>query len=284
MQPVTEKRDFPARLLDLAEQTAGLAQTALYRAVGRRFPYESLSWEAVALDLEDLLGGSSGTVEKVLSEDRLLETERHVRDLLEEIRAEDPFLRRWAADSVLARCCYLLCRLLRPSVVVETGVAYGVSSAFLLAALAENGRGELHSIDLVPPRRGARRFQGVAVPESLRGRWTLHRGASRRVLPPLLRSLRERGGVDLFVHDSLHSRANMEGEFALVWPELRRGGAVVADDVERNAAFGSLQRRKPALWRVVCDRETDPLHGPPASVAFGVAVKGRRDRRYNPDS
>lgn len=90
MQPVTEKRDFPARLLDLAEQTAGLAQTALYRAVGRRFPYESLSWEAVALDLEDLLGGSSGTVEKVLSEDRLLETERHVRDLLEEIRAEDP--------------------------------------------------------------------------------------------------------------------------------------------------------------------------------------------------
>src|SRR5947208_313273 len=43
---------------------------------------------------------------------------------------------------------YAVLRKLRPRVAVETGVCNGVSTAFLLLALAENGAGELHSIDL----------------------------------------------------------------------------------------------------------------------------------------
>jgi hypothetical protein len=43
--------------------------------------------------------------------------------------------------------------------------------------------------------------------------------------------------------------------------------------VERNRAFGELQHKDPALWRVVRDRETLPLHGKAAPVVFGLAIK-----------
>ena len=79
--------------------------------------------------------------------------------------------------------------------------------------------------------------------------------------------------VDLFVHDSLHTRRNMRREFDTVWPCLRRGGVLLADDVERNRAFGELRQKDPALWRVVRDRETSPLQGRSAPVVFGVVVK-----------
>jgi predicted O-methyltransferase YrrM len=79
--------------------------------------------------------------------------------------------------------------------------------------------------------------------------------------------------VGLFVHDSLHTRRNMRREFDAVWPSLTPGGLLLADDVERNGAFADLRRKDPTLWRVVRDRERDPLHGRAAPVVFGIAVK-----------
>lgn len=79
--------------------------------------------------------------------------------------------------------------------------------------------------------------------------------------------------VDLFLHDSLHTHRNMRREFDTIWPRLRTGGVLLADDVERNRAFGELQRKNPALWRVVKDREESPLHGRAAPIVVGIAVK-----------
>ena len=110
----------------------------------------------------------------------------------------------------------------------------------------------------------------MAVDGALRDRWILYRGASARVLPGLLEELET---VDLFVHDSLHTYRNMRREFEAVWPRLRAGGALLADDVERNRAFGELQQKNPALWCVVGDREERPLHGRAAPVTFGIALK-----------
>ena len=256
----------PRRPLELRDRMAGYAELGLERLYGAPPSYETVGWEQMLFDVEERWGGAKG----ILQEPALAGIEDATRRLLEDIRQEDTFSQRWASDSLLARCCYLLCRLVQPSVVVETGVAYGVSSAFILMALEENGRGTLHSVDLPPLRRRAERFWGLAVPERLRGRWHLHRGASARVLPRLLG---ETGTVDLFVHDSLHTLANMRREFECVWPHLRTGGALLADDVERNRAFGELRQRDPALWRVVADREKTPLHGRAAPVIFGVAIK-----------
>ncbi len=197
-------------------------------------------------------------------------SEEHARQLLYGIRHEDSYAPRWAVDSILAHCCYLVCRVLRPEIVVETGVAYGVSSAFILKALQENGRGILHSIDLPSLRLGNSRFQGVAIPEPLRERWKLYRGTSSRVLPGLAEEL---GQVDFFLHDSLHTYRNMRQEFSTVWPRLPEGGVILADDVERNRAFRGLCDRKPRFWRAVQDRELRPLSGRAAPVTFGIVVK-----------
>jgi predicted O-methyltransferase YrrM len=254
------------RPLELRDRMAGYAELGLERLSGAPPSYETVGWEQILCDAEERWGSARD----ILQEQALAGIEGDTRRLLADIRPEDTFSQRWASDSLLARCCYLLCRLVQPSVVVETGVAYGVSSAFILRALEENGRGTLHSVDLPPLRRGAEKFWGIAVPERLRSRWRLHRGASARVLPRLLG---EMGTVDLFVHDSLHTLGNMRREFESVWPYLRTGGALLADDVERNRAFGELRLRAPSFWRVVEDREKSPLHGRAAPVVFGVAIK-----------
>lgn len=49
---------------------------------------------------------------------------------------------------------YVIIRLLRPAYVVETGVAAGISSTFILQGLNENVKGELYSIDLPIVRLG----------------------------------------------------------------------------------------------------------------------------------
>jgi predicted O-methyltransferase YrrM len=258
---------LPRHPLELRDRLAGYAELGLERLSGTSPSYQTVGWEQALPDVGERLGGDALGI---LEEPALARVEEDTRRVLKDIRREDTFSQRWAADSLLARCCYLLCRLIQPSVVVETGVAYGVSSAFILRAFEVNGRGTLHSVDLPPLRGEAERFWGIAVPERFRGRWRLHRGASGRVLPRLLR---ETGPVDLFVHDSLHTLGNMRREFETVWPHLRTGGALLADDVERNAAFDRLKETNPSLWRVVEDREKDPLHGKTAPVVFGIVVK-----------
>ncbi len=256
----------PSRPHELLDRAAGYADLVLDRLSAHNPSYETVRWEEALKSLEEL----SGRVSSVLREPALEEVEERTRCLLAEIRAGDAFSQRWAVDSLFARLCYLACRLAAPDVVVETGVAYGVSSAYILQALRQNERGVLHSVDLPPLRREYERFWGVAVDETPRGRWHLHRGSSRRVLPALLRRT---GTIDLFVHDSLHTRRNMRREFEIVWPYLRPGGTLLADDVERNPAFMEVRRKNPALWRVVRDRERDPLHGNAAPVVFGIAAK-----------
>jgi hypothetical protein len=45
---------------------------------------------------------------------------------------------------------YAIVRAYKPDIVVETGVARGASSSFILCAMHENGKGHLYSIDLPP--------------------------------------------------------------------------------------------------------------------------------------
>jgi predicted O-methyltransferase YrrM len=139
------------------------------------------------------------------------------------------------ADPALARLVWCATRHLAPETVVETGVARGITTRCILEALERNGRGRLWSIDL-PPLIGAhyRAQVGAAVPERLRHRWTYIEGSSRTRLSSLLRKL---GRIQLFVHDSMHTDRNLGFELAQVWPALAPGGVVVADDIERNAAF-----------------------------------------------
>jgi predicted O-methyltransferase YrrM len=139
------------------------------------------------------------------------------------------------ADPALARSIYCLAVHLRPRRVVETGVARGLTSRFLLEGLEHNGEGELSSIDL-PPLMDRRLEEevGAAVPLRLRPRWTYIRGSSRRRLPDLLANL---GTIDLFAHDSIHTGRNVLFELEHAWAALRPGGVAVVDDVQYSRGF-----------------------------------------------
>ncbi|MGD0329205.1 MAG: class I SAM-dependent methyltransferase [Nitrososphaeria archaeon] len=132
---------------------------------------------------------------------------------------------------------YVLIRRLDPKIVVETGVANGISSAFILKALNANANGGLYSIDLhyregviVPLGKSL----GWVIPEELRPRWTLMLGESTRILPKMLDGLQS---IDIFIHDSRHTYKNMINEYNIVWPYLKDGGILLSDDVIDNNAF-----------------------------------------------
>jgi predicted O-methyltransferase YrrM len=129
---------------------------------------------------------------------------------------------------------YYVIRAIRPKIVIETGVWYGYSSTFILQALCEDGQGTLCSIDLKDENFPRGLHEGFVVPKELRSRWNLLLGRSEEKLPEALEKYPE---VDLFVHDSDHSYDNMMYEFRAVWPKLRPGGMLVADNVELNDSF-----------------------------------------------
>ncbi len=143
------------------------------------------------------------------------------------------------ADPALGAVTWCAVRHLRPSNVIETGVARGVTSRLILEAMSLNGIGHLWSVDLPHPMRPELHEETASVvPPSHRARWSYIRGSSRGQLPSLVSRL---DSVDMFVHDSLHTARNMRFELRTVWPAMDKGGVVLVDDVE-NQAFRDFVR------------------------------------------
>jgi Methyltransferase domain len=203
----------------------------------------------IAAGLDDALGRD---VSAFLDEEGLAEIDAAVRERTEQLGSEEvPFPLAHHAAPSLARLCYAICRALRPAVVLETGVAYGVSTAFITKALALNESGELHSVDRAPVRRSVEGYIGAVVPDELRSRWTLHEGTSRRLLPPLLPEL---GGIGLFIHDSQHTYRNVSWELRTVGPHLTRPAVVLVDDVAGHRGFEDwVERTRPSFSAVVAE-------------------------------
>jgi predicted O-methyltransferase YrrM len=144
---------------------------------------------------------------------------------------------------------YTVVRLLKPRVMVETGVASGKSSALILRALERNNSGQLYSVDLPTYEERAApgddgllpmgRTPGWLVPEALKGRWTLRLGDARALLPALQDEI---GAIDIFFHDSLHTYEHMTFELSLAASWVRPGGTVMCDDVQDNEAFEEASR------------------------------------------
>jgi predicted O-methyltransferase YrrM len=136
---------------------------------------------------------------------------------------------------------YAAVRALVPQCVVETGVANGVSSSYLLLALHKNRRGRLHSIGLDDPAflpLGAK--PGWLVPDWLRDRWQLHIGDARQILPSLLSRL---GTVDVFIHDSLHTYEHVSWELETAYSAVPSRGLLICDDALWNNAFNDFARK-----------------------------------------
>lgn len=162
-----------------------------------------------------------------------------------------------------ARLLYVICRVVKPDIVIETGVASGLSSSMLLLGLEQNKKGHLYSIDLPFTQRKlskkeiqnrqssfpTNKKEGWLVPESLHNRWTLQLGDAKILLPKLLKDL---GHCDLFLHDSDHSYDHMRWEFETVWPFLN--SVLLADDIRLNNAFDEFTEKNNCKYQKISDR------------------------------
>jgi hypothetical protein len=168
------------------------------------------------------------------------------------------------ADSSLCRAAWCVTLHTRPEVVIETGVAHGVTSRIVLEALQENDRGHLWSIDLPYPfDRQLHAQTGAAVSDACRARWSYVAGSSRQRLAPLVAEV---GRVGVFIHDSLHTARNTLFEMDLAASAMPPGGAMLIDDISTHKGFATFARRHPGYQTIVCpsaDRKG----------LFGIAVR-----------
>jgi predicted O-methyltransferase YrrM len=136
---------------------------------------------------------------------------------------------------------FVLPRVLRPTTVVETGVASGSMTSFLLAALHRNEHGHLFSFDIMPKSgqygmnwtANGEGEVGFLIPERYRDRWSLTFADATYAMPRQL----EGKLIDCFFHDSDHSFDHMMFEYAFAAKHLSPGGCIISDDITMTEAF-----------------------------------------------
>jgi hypothetical protein len=224
--PLRESR--PTYVLRLAALAIRRPLETLDRVRGRR----ARAGEGEPVDVETAVEDPNGAAHELVgvSCETCSEEVAAVRSRVLARLASD---NRRDGGAALAEMLYIITRHQKPQSVLETGVARGISSAFILSAMEHNGHGRLWSIDLPPMSPDWRGQSRSAVDPALAGRWTYIRGAGQRHLPRVLRRL---GAVDIFVHDGLHTQDNMLFEMRSAWPRIVPGGVLVVDDADDNEA------------------------------------------------
>jgi len=180
----------------------------------------------------NLTGANTAEIQEYVAEIRLNQ-EFHNR--VEENRSAFAGKRYSSWDfgigTTLGVVLYAIFRRQKPDIVVETGVANGVSSSHILCALEQNKHGQLYSIDLPWWQENQ---SGWIIPDYLRHRWHLILGSSSEKLAQLLNKVAE---IDTFLHDSGHSYQNMLWEFQTAWTYLKAGGLLLSHNIDTNDAF-----------------------------------------------
>jgi predicted O-methyltransferase YrrM len=136
----------------------------------------------------------------------------------------------YAVEQGAAFLLYALVRSLRPGIVLETGIANGHSSFFILNAMRANGHGLLHSIDCSPE-------VGSLLADQERDRWSLHVLDVDNLKRSFTQILEKLPSLDLFLHDSDHTNAWQTFELAAAMRKVSPGGVVLSDDCDGCYAF-----------------------------------------------
>jgi len=165
--------------------------------------------------------------EPVLGFGRQIEESGFMEEMLERRKAH-------GASGVMGRmdCAVLygLVRWRRPAIIVESGGYFGMSAAFILKALADEGLSEarLYSIEF---NRDCP--HGILIPENLRKAFI----PLNRDVKELVKDVQLPAIIDMFLHDSSHRYRHMLWEYETFWSRLPEGGLLVSHDVHFSAAF-----------------------------------------------
>jgi predicted O-methyltransferase YrrM len=134
----------------------------------------------------------------------------------------------WNAGRNLSAFLYAYCMEKKPKVVVETGVANGITTRMIMHAIESYG-GTLHSFDVLPECAGVYRGSG---------NWNFHLLPKKEERKKLSSITQQIPNIDLWLHDSDHGSSWQAFEYGLAWNRLFGGGMLISDDIDASPAWG----------------------------------------------
>jgi len=238
-------RNYPGTIFNRNGRCANTAFIELLkRAEGDRI--KDSSWNNILA--ESLVEASAVPGASQLLEHRAF-TEHYMAELAAKYRAH--YSAGWVNldDAIFL---YWLIRQLKPRKIVQCGAGNGLSSSFMMLALAENGpEGTLNIIDLprvFDPTSPDWTIEGkvyeACIPEGKTSAWMVPdvyqdrvevwKGHTKDLLPTMVDETEQ---IDFFYHGSDHTYREMMFEFQEISRKLIEGGTIVADDISWNSAI-----------------------------------------------
>lgn len=164
------------------------------------------------------------------------------------------FPQLYDSDDLTRETIWRIVREIEPVVVVETGVANGLSTQTILDALFLNDHGLLHSFDIDARAQGS-------VPVKLRTRWKFTQLDEGTAMRDLRTNVHDYSGqVGVWFHDSDHNYSWQMREYELAASLLAPGGVLITDDADGTEAFADFCRTHPT-WDNVALFDTRKVCG-----------------------
>jgi hypothetical protein len=178
-----------------------------------------------------------GESKDLLTEDMMLEAAQ-INSVIE-LRAkesENAFPENWNSEEQLRVALYLLVRLLKPALVIETGTANGSSAAAVCAGLSANNFGALISVDV-------KESSATLVAENHRSFLHLRKtnGTNQELREICETAVDKWNGVKIFLHDSDHSYFGQYSDYKIA-ADLGFD-IILSDDVDASLAFADFAGR-----------------------------------------
>jgi predicted O-methyltransferase YrrM len=241
----TVVRNFPGKIFNLDASPASPVYNELKKMI-QNGEIPEVRWK-------DILKETLEEAKTVPHADEVFQRKAFVENYMEELETKyHAYYKPGWVNLDDALFLYWVVRQLKPKVIVQTGVCNGLSSAFMMLALAKNGpEGTLHVVDM-PPVFDSKddnwkirdkvygvvipegKTSGWIVPDAYRDRFEVLNGDAKLLLPGLLKKV---GKVDMFYHDSDHTYNHMMFEFQEAKKYLTKEGVIVSDDISWNASL-----------------------------------------------
>jgi Methyltransferase domain len=159
---------------------------------------------------------------------------------------------------------YVAARVLKPALIVETGIHGGLGSRLLLLALARNrdegAPGELISIDIDTAA-------GALVERSLRGDWRPVFGSTYDALKPAIAGRQ----VGMLIHDSDHTYECERFEFEAALDSAAERAVFISDNSHASSALPDLARERGMRYGYFVERPRDHFY---PGAGLGIALRG----------
>lgn len=238
-------RNFPGKIFNLGKDNGNSVYAELKKLIQDNEIAES-QWGVILREMLE-------EAKTVPHAEQVFERKAYVERYIEELETKyGAFYKPGWVNLEDALFLYWVVRKLKPKAIVQAGVCNGLSSAFMMLALAKNGpEGTLHVVDMPPvfdskdPNWKVKgkvygvvipegKSSGWLVPDAYRSRFEVLNGDAKDLLPGLLKKV---GSIDMFYHDSDHTYDHMIFEFTEAKKYLTKHGVIVSDDISWNASL-----------------------------------------------